>query len=61
MANIKKSYQWLEKAILKDSTEQVLRTRSIEAGVTHTAGPKFQIVQCGPRDIQHTIEGCSQL
>ncbi|KAF7640632.1 hypothetical protein LDENG_00028300 [Lucifuga dentata] len=44
VADITKSYQWLEKAGLKDSTEalimaaqeQALRTRSIEAGVYHS-------------------------
>ncbi|KAF7652027.1 hypothetical protein LDENG_00102410 [Lucifuga dentata] len=44
VADIMKSYQWLEKAGLKDSTEalimaaqeQALSTRSIEAGVYHS-------------------------
>ncbi len=44
VADIKKSYQWLEKAELKDSTEalimlvkeEALSTRSIEAGVYHS-------------------------
>ena len=44
VADIKKSYQWLEKAGLKDSTEalimaaqeQALSTRSIKAGIYHT-------------------------
>lgn len=45
---IKKSYQWLEKASLKDSTEalvmavqvQPLRTRSAETGVYHKDAPE---------------------
>ena len=44
MADIRKTYQWLEKDGLKDSTEtlimaaeeQALNTRSMEAGVYHT-------------------------
>ncbi|TWW69252.1 hypothetical protein D4764_18G0000580 [Takifugu flavidus] len=44
VADIEKTYQWLEKAGLKDSTEallmaaqeQALNTRSIEARVDHT-------------------------
>ncbi len=44
VADSGKSYQWLERAGLKDSTEallitaqeQTLSTRSIEAGVYHT-------------------------
>ncbi len=44
VADIKKFYQWLEKAGLKDSTkalimaaqEQALSTRSMDAGVYHT-------------------------
>ena len=55
VADIRKSYQWLEKAGLADSTEalilaaqkQALGTRSIEAGVYHT---QVQTMQRGLRD-----------
>ena len=44
VTDIKKTYQWMDMASLKDSMEalikspqdQVLNTRSIEAGVSHT-------------------------
>jgi len=54
--DIEKSYQWLEKAGLKDSTEalnvaaqeQALSTREIEArGLLHQTGPQAQAVQRG--------------
>ena len=50
VADILETYQWLEKAELKDSTEvlitaaqeQALNTRSIEAGgLSHQTGPQM--------------------
>ncbi|KAF7642861.1 hypothetical protein LDENG_00249410 [Lucifuga dentata] len=56
VTDITKSYQCLEKAGLKDSTEalimaaleQALSTRSIEAGLPQQTGPTAQAVQRCP-------------
>ncbi len=67
VADIKKSYQWLEKAGLKDSTEalimaaqeQALSTRSIEAGVYHTRqDPRCRLCKDAPETVQHITAGC---
>ncbi|KAF7652694.1 hypothetical protein LDENG_00093610, partial [Lucifuga dentata] len=77
MAGIMKSYQWLEKwlkkwlcADLKDSTEalimaaqeQVLSTRSIEAGVHHSRqDPWCRLCKDAPETVQHIVAGCKML
>ena len=62
VADIEKSYQWLEKADLKDSTEalimaaqeQALSTRSIEAGFYHTRqDPRCRLCKDAPETVQH--------
>ncbi|CAK6954711.1 zinc-binding domain-containing protein%2C partial [Scomber scombrus] len=67
VADIKKSYQWLEKTGLKDSTEelivaaqeQALSTRSIKAGVYHTRqDPRCRLHKDAPQTVQHIIAGC---
>ena len=67
VADIKKSYQWLEKAGLKDSTEalimaaqeQALSTRSIEAGNYHTRqDSRCRLCKDAPETVQHIIAGC---
>ena len=67
VADIKKSYQWLEKAGLKDSTEalimaaqeQALSTRSIEVGIYHTRqDPRCRLCKDAPETVQHIIAGC---
>ena len=67
MADLGKSYQWLERAGLKDSIEaliiaaqeQALSTRSIEAGIYHTR----QDLRCrrcreASKTVQHIVAGC---
>ena len=70
VADIQKSYQWLDKAGLKDSTEalimaaqeQALSTRSIEAGVYHTRqDPRCRLCKDAPETIQHITAGCKML
>ena len=67
MADIRKSYQWLEKAGLTDSTEalilaaqeQALGTRSIEAGVYHTRqDPRCRLCKDASETVQHIVAGC---
>ena len=67
MADIKKSYRWLEKAGLKDSTEalivvaqeQALSTRAIEAGVYHIRqDPKSRLWKEGSEIVQSIVVGC---
>ena len=64
MADIRKSYQWLEKAGLADSTEalilaaqeQALGTRSIEAGVYHTRqDPRCRLCKEASETVQHIL------
>ncbi|CAJ0940348.1 unnamed protein product [Ranitomeya imitator] len=64
VANKEKSYQWLEKTGLRDSTEaliiaaqeQALSTRSIEAGIYHTRqDPRCKLCS---ETIQHIVAGC---
>ena len=62
VADIRKTYQWLEKAGLKHSTEalimtaeeQALNTRSIKAGVYHTSqDPRCRLCKDAPETVQH--------
>ena len=59
---MKKSFQWLEKASLEDSTEalvmatqvRALRTRSTETGVFHIRkDPMSSLCQDAPETVQH--------
>jgi hypothetical protein len=70
VADISKSYQWLEKSDIRDNTEalimaaqeQALKTRAIEAKIYHTSqNSKCRL--CGEQDetIQHIISGCKML
>ncbi|XP_051920732.1 uncharacterized protein LOC127600296 isoform X1 [Hippocampus zosterae] len=72
VADLKKSYQWLERAGLKDSTEalilaaqeQALSTRAIEAQIYHTRqDPRCRCRLCkeAPETIQHITAGCKML
>ncbi len=64
VADIKKSYQWLEKAGPKDSTdelimaaqEQALSTRSLEAGAGQE--PRCRLFKDAPETVQHIVTGC---
>ena len=67
VADIKKFYQWLEKAGLKDSMEalimaaqdQELSTGSIEAGIYHIRqDPSCRLCKEAPETVQHKIAGC---
>ena len=67
VADIGKSYQWLEKAGLTDSTdalilaahEQALGTRWIEAGVYHTRqDPRCRLCKEASETVQHIVAGC---
>ncbi|TWW69263.1 hypothetical protein D4764_18G0000690 [Takifugu flavidus] len=70
VADIEKTYQWLEKAGLKDSTEallmaaqeQALNTRAIEARVYHSR-QDHRCRLCGdaPETVQHITAGCKML
>ncbi|CAL9694852.1 unnamed protein product [Knipowitschia caucasica] len=70
VADLKKSYQWLEKAGLQDSTEalimaaqeQALSTRAIEAQIYHTRqDPRCRLCKEAPETIQHITAGCKML
>ncbi|XP_051929435.1 uncharacterized protein LOC127605701 [Hippocampus zosterae] len=70
VADLKKSYQWLERAGLKDSTEalilaaqeQALSTRAIEAQIYHTRqDPRCRLCKKAPETIQHITAGCKML
>uniref|UniRef100_A0A087XGF1 Reverse transcriptase zinc-binding domain-containing protein n=2 Tax=Poecilia formosa TaxID=48698 RepID=A0A087XGF1_POEFO len=68
--DIRKSYQWLEKAGLKDSTEalilaaqeQALNTRAIEAQIYHTRqDPRCRLCKEASETVQHITAGCKML
>ncbi|KAK7877546.1 hypothetical protein WMY93_031734 [Mugilogobius chulae] len=70
VADLKKSYQWLERAGLKDSTEalilaaqeQALSTRTIEAQIYHTRqDPRCRLCKEAPEMVQHITAGCKML
>ena len=70
VADIEKSYQWLDKAGLTDSTEalimaaqeQAVSTRSIEAGVYHTRqDSRCKLCRDALETIQHITAGCKML
>ena len=70
VAAIKKSYQWLDRAGLKDSTEalimaaqeQALSTRAIEAQIYHTRqDPRCRLCKEANETIQHITAGCKML
>ncbi|XP_051931065.1 uncharacterized protein LOC127607055 [Hippocampus zosterae] len=70
VADLKKSYQWLERTGLKDSTEalilaaqeQALSTRAIEAQIYHTRqDPRCRLCKEAPETIQHITAGCKML
>ena len=65
-----KTYKWLEKAALKDSTEalimaeqeQALNTRLIEAKVNQTRqDPRCRLYKEGTETVQHIPAGCKML
>ncbi len=66
VADIGKSYQWLERAGLKDSTEaliiaaqeQALNIRSLGAGVYHTRpDPRCRLCIDAPETVQNITAG----
>ncbi|XP_055368940.1 uncharacterized protein LOC129604854 [Betta splendens] len=70
VADLNKSYQWLERAGLKDSTEalilaaqeQALSTRAIEAQIYHTRqDPRCRLCKEAPETVQHITAGCKML
>ncbi|TWW62315.1 hypothetical protein D4764_04G0009620 [Takifugu flavidus] len=70
VADFEKTYQWLEKAGLKDSTEallmaaqeQALSTRAIEARVYHTRqDPRCRLCGDAPETAQHITTGCKMV
>ena len=70
VADLGKSYQWLDKAGLKDSTEalivaaqeQALSTRSVEAGIYKTRkDPRCRLCKEHPETVQHITRGCKIL
>lgn len=67
LAYIKKSYQWPEKAGLKDTTEaqmmaaqeQALSTKSTETRIYHSRqDPRCRLYKDAPEIVQHTIAKC---
>ena len=67
VADIRKSYQWLEKAGLTDSTEALILaaqeqapgTRWIEAGVYHTRQDiRCRLCKDASETVQHIVAGC---
>ncbi|CAJ1059649.1 uncharacterized protein LOC127604228 [Xyrichtys novacula] len=70
VADMSKSYQWLERAGLKDSTEalimgaqeQALSARAIKAQLYHTRqDPRCKLCKEGPETVQHLTAGCKTL
>ena len=70
VADIKKTYQWLENAGLTDSTEalimaaqeQALTTRAIEARVYQSrSDPRCRLCKDAPETVQHIVAGCKML
>ena len=70
VADINKSYQWLERAGLKDSTEalimaaqeKALNTRAIEAQIYHTRqDPRCRLCKESAETIQPITAGCKML
>ena len=70
VADIEKTYQWLEKAGLRDSTEalimaaqeQALGTRAIEAKIYKSrSDPRCRLCKDAPATVQHIIVGCKML
>ncbi|XP_068176488.1 uncharacterized protein [Antennarius striatus] len=70
VAGIKKTYQWLNKAGLTDSTEalimaaqeQALSTRAIEANIYHSrSDPRCRLCKEAPESVQHVVAGCKML
>ena len=66
MTDIGRTYQWLAKAGMKDSTEalimaaqeQALNTRFIESGVHHTRqDPRWRRCKDAPEKVQHITTG----
>ncbi|KAK1803953.1 hypothetical protein P4O66_003890 [Electrophorus voltai] len=64
VADMEKSYRWLEKAGLKDGTEalimaaqeQALNARSVEAGIHHTRrDPRRRLCKDAPETMQHNL------
>lgn len=64
MADIRKSYQWLDKAdqhLIMAAPEQALR-RSIEAGIYHSRGdPRCRLCKDDPGTVQHLDAECKML
>lgn len=67
MADLERSYRWLEKAGLKISTEalimaaqgQAQSTRSIEAGVYHTRqNPRCRLSKDASETVEHITAWC---
>ena len=70
MADIKKTYQWLENARLTDSTEalimaaqeQALTTGAIEARIYQSrSDPRCRLCKDAPETVQHIVAGCKML
>ncbi|KAK1794367.1 hypothetical protein P4O66_011255, partial [Electrophorus voltai] len=69
VADMEKSYKWLEKARLTDSNEalimaaqeQVLNTRSVEAGIYTKQYPGCRLGKDALETIQHITVGCKML
>ena len=70
VADLEKSYQWLEKSNLKANTEalimaaqeQALKTRVTETRIYHTRqDPKCRLCKQQDETIQHIASGCQQL
>jgi hypothetical protein len=70
VADLQKTYQWLETSNLKDNTEalivaaqeQALKTRAIEAKIYHTRqDPKCRRCHEHEETVQHIVSGCKQL
>lgn len=70
VADLKKSYQWLQRtgqqdtkeALILAAQEQALSTRSIEAQIYHTRqDPRCRLCKELLETIQHIIAGCKML
>ena len=70
VADLERSYQWLVKVNLKDSTEalitaaqeQALSTRAVEARIYHTRqDPRCRMCKGPDETITHLISGCAKL
>ena len=59
VADIEKTYQWLQKAVLSDSTEAQSTKNLIKSRYYHTRqDPSCRLCKAAPGTVQHITAGC---